>query len=587
MIQRFKYLLYALLAVLGLFVGLLVILPFIIDPNDYKPEITSLVEEHTGRSLQIEGDLELTVFPWLGIRTGRLELGNAEGFEGDIFVAVNSTQVRVKLFPLLSRNIEIGRVIIRGFEANLRRNNDGISNWQDLVETAGADDDVEQPDPNVETESGSAGFNTLQLGGLQIENGRFSFIDEQAGTRYDISNFTVETGRLAPNEPVEFSLALQLAASQPQVKGSFEIQTTLLANAKDQVYALQSGSFKFSGTLQDFLKEELTAGLTWQAMTFNNTEQQLDVNEANFSGLGVTATTSFVASNLDGEPSLVGSVHVPPFSLQELANRFSEMLPEGTNLPPGSQMEFESDFNVNLNTQALRINALRLGLADLKLLASINGEQIIDAPRFSGSLQTENFSPTRLLVNLGQTAIPTTDPNALSSASLATKFTATQSSVALSEMNLALDQTLLKGQFAIADFDKQAIRFDLIVDAIDADRYLPPVEAAAETPPEEGEPLDAIQLPVDPIQTLDIEGRFRIGKLHAFSMNTSNIDFSVSAGKGVVRIHPVKADLYDGQYNGDILYRIDRKVPLVSINESISEIQISGLSMDLFDENRI
>ena len=65
-----------------------VALPLYIDPNDFKPEIESAVNDATGRKLVIEGDLELSVFPWLGVSTGKLVLDNAPGFTETKFAEI-------------------------------------------------------------------------------------------------------------------------------------------------------------------------------------------------------------------------------------------------------------------------------------------------------------------------------------------------------------------------------------------------------------------------------------------------------------------------------------------------------------------
>ena len=55
-------------------------LPFIIDPNQYKGQIISQVKKETGRELAIPGDIKLSLFPWLGVQLGEVSLGNAAGF---------------------------------------------------------------------------------------------------------------------------------------------------------------------------------------------------------------------------------------------------------------------------------------------------------------------------------------------------------------------------------------------------------------------------------------------------------------------------------------------------------------------------
>lgn len=49
----------------------------LVDPNDFKEEIAAAAKENTGRELTIEGDMEMTLFPWLGVKIGKVTLGNA------------------------------------------------------------------------------------------------------------------------------------------------------------------------------------------------------------------------------------------------------------------------------------------------------------------------------------------------------------------------------------------------------------------------------------------------------------------------------------------------------------------------------
>ena len=67
-------------SVLALILAAAVIIPLAVDLNDFKPEIEAAVKDKTGRTLTIEGDLKASVFPWLGISTGKISLNNASGF---------------------------------------------------------------------------------------------------------------------------------------------------------------------------------------------------------------------------------------------------------------------------------------------------------------------------------------------------------------------------------------------------------------------------------------------------------------------------------------------------------------------------
>ncbi|MEO0973146.1 MAG: AsmA family protein, partial [Pseudomonadota bacterium] len=77
---------------IGIGIGLLVLLlvaavaifAATFDPNDLKGRLTVAVADQTGRELDIEGDIKLSFFPYIGFTLGPTRLSDAEGF-GDWF----------------------------------------------------------------------------------------------------------------------------------------------------------------------------------------------------------------------------------------------------------------------------------------------------------------------------------------------------------------------------------------------------------------------------------------------------------------------------------------------------------------------
>jgi hypothetical protein len=127
--------------ILGLF-GLVVVLvlaaviiiPLVVDPNDYRDDIARAVEEETGRNFEIEGEISLSVFPWLGLEVGRMRLGNPPGFGDGPFAEIGSAGVGAKLMPLLSRRLEVSTLRLDGLRVHLVQLADGSSNWSDLAD---------------------------------------------------------------------------------------------------------------------------------------------------------------------------------------------------------------------------------------------------------------------------------------------------------------------------------------------------------------------------------------------------------------------------------------------------------------------
>jgi len=80
-----------------------------VNPNDYKGQIAAAVKQSTGRELSLKGDIKLSVFPWVALELGPASLGNPPGFGEEAFLAFNHAAVRVKLFPLLAKRLDVGR----------------------------------------------------------------------------------------------------------------------------------------------------------------------------------------------------------------------------------------------------------------------------------------------------------------------------------------------------------------------------------------------------------------------------------------------------------------------------------------------
>jgi len=220
----------AAIAAAGLIAVVAVVLAVIVatfDPNDYKDRITQAVAEQTGRTLSIPGDISLSIFPWIGVETGKVMLSNAGGFGEAPFVEFDSAEVKVKLIPLISRNIEVSTVNVSGLNLNLARNESGVTNWDDLLQA-----ENKQPETTTTPESAPAGGGTpaigsLTVGGVNIANANLVWDDRMQNVRYAVSDLNVSTGRLTPGRPADITLSTSVASSEPEIMGSIKISTTV------------------------------------------------------------------------------------------------------------------------------------------------------------------------------------------------------------------------------------------------------------------------------------------------------------------------------------------------------------------------
>ena len=127
------------------------------------------VQQQTGRTLALDGDIKLTFYPWLGLEANGVTLGNAAGFGDQPFFHTKHVKFRIKLLPILQKQYEVDTIHIDGAVINLAKNKQGVNNWDDLI---GAEPKHQQSLPQA----------ALVLGGLDSEAARLPWQDESTAT---------------------------------------------------------------------------------------------------------------------------------------------------------------------------------------------------------------------------------------------------------------------------------------------------------------------------------------------------------------------------------------------------------------------
>ncbi|MFA7268056.1 MAG: AsmA family protein [Sterolibacterium sp.] len=225
-----KFLKYLLLTVGGIGAILIAVAAYLaatFNPNDYKPQIVQLVKNKFDRTLKIDGDIKLTFYPALGADLGELTL--SEHASDKEFAAVEAARVSLQLMPLLSRQLIVSRIEVRGLHANLVKHKSGTTNVDDL--TAGETGE-QKPGGGDGSAQKPVQFN---IDHVLIENASLGYADEGSGAKYTLNKVTLKTGRIAAATPSDIELAFSVGASQPKVNVDVHLKTRL---------AFDSGHFK-------------------------------------------------------------------------------------------------------------------------------------------------------------------------------------------------------------------------------------------------------------------------------------------------------------------------------------------------------
>ncbi|HIN68602.1 MAG TPA: AsmA family protein [Methylococcales bacterium] len=205
-----------------------IVAPMVIDPNDYREQIQTVVKEKTGRDLAINGDLSLSVFPWIGIGINDVSLSNAVGFKAEPFAKIQEANVKVKLLPLLSQQVEVSTVVLKGMSLSLEKDKVGKTNWDDMVQSS-TEPDATKDKPTEE--SSNLAMGTIAIGGLQIVDAKITWDDASKGERYSLADLDLTTDALSLGSPMGVELALTVDSSKPKATVRLKLNGDLVINS--------------------------------------------------------------------------------------------------------------------------------------------------------------------------------------------------------------------------------------------------------------------------------------------------------------------------------------------------------------------
>jgi uncharacterized protein involved in outer membrane biogenesis len=100
-----------------------------IDINQYKGQIIELVEDATGRNLQISGDLKLALSLVPTVVVEEVKFSNASWGSKPEMMSLKKFELKVALLPLITGNIQVNKIILIDPEIFLESNKEGTGNW--------------------------------------------------------------------------------------------------------------------------------------------------------------------------------------------------------------------------------------------------------------------------------------------------------------------------------------------------------------------------------------------------------------------------------------------------------------------------
>jgi AsmA protein len=331
------------------------------DPNDFRDEISLAVKESTGRELVIEGDLSMSLFPWIAVEIGKTSLGNAKGFGDKPFLSFERARLSVRLLPLLLRqDIAVGTASLEGLTVNLAVAKNGRNNWEDLSGAEASTTDT--------ADTGADVAGTLDVANVSVEGAELSYIDAQAGSSVELSTLSFNTGRIAAGSPFDFEAAFGFLSQPGNIGGELKIRGTNTLG--DDFGRVTVDGLNVSGALTGLVEQPTTFNFDARQIVADLNASKLTLGEMDMSifGLGVSATVE--PFSYSGSLLINASLRVADFSLRDLMQTFGTEPPVTADAKALQKVAFNAD--ATISEKSIDLKSLAMTLDDTTMTGTLS-----------------------------------------------------------------------------------------------------------------------------------------------------------------------------------------------------------------------
>jgi len=227
MVKFLKWVVITIGILAGMIIGAAVLIPMFVDVRTYLPDITPMVTRQTGRSFSMGDDIKLSLFPWAGISLSDLSLGNPEGFGAAPMISVKKFEIRVKVLPLLSKHIQVEKIIVDTPCIVLVKNKAGQGNWEHIgpADTLGPDQGNQAQSPqetSAETQVNTPGLSikSFSVDRFAIINGDLSYTDNGTGTSKNISALNLNLSGISPDKAIALTVDAKVDKAPVSITGT-------------------------------------------------------------------------------------------------------------------------------------------------------------------------------------------------------------------------------------------------------------------------------------------------------------------------------------------------------------------------------
>jgi len=273
-----KKLLLLVAILLALLIAAALAAPYFISADMIKAQVIEKVTTATGRTLTIDGPLQVKFFPVAGVMAEKVTLSNPPGFNDNTpFISLDTLKVDVEFMPLLHRDVVIKSFVLDTPRINLHANKDSVQNWQFARK--------EKEDSKESRSSSAAAISlpsNLRLSDVEIKNGTVIYADDAKKQHFEGTKLDATLSLRSMDSPLNIKGSGEWNGAAVKVSGEITTPESYLSKEKTNISLDVSGKSKvelLALHIQGSVEKEVFNGkATLKSASLKETMRWLDAN---------------------------------------------------------------------------------------------------------------------------------------------------------------------------------------------------------------------------------------------------------------------------------------------------------------------
>ena len=576
------------------------------NPNDYKDKISTIVQEKTGRNIELGGPIKLTLFPWLGVSVRDVALGNAPGFPQKNMVTAKTVEVKAAFLPLLKGQFEVGKLVLDGATIHLARNSNGVTNWADLLAHP-SETKSGTPSSAAPTSSSSGSAAALAIGGVEINDANLDWQDDVTGQSLALQHLNLDSGAIRLGQAVDMSLNFSYATQDPKLgklTGDVRLSSTLDMNANGEQFSAKSLKL-YASVVPDAqhnpatlpAKTELDVSVPAVSVDLPKHAVNLSAVDATVGmerGFGLThaSLTAKGGVSADWQKGLYSSDKLSlDGRIQGLATHTGEL-------------DFSANGGVtaDLGKGQVSLPNWQIESAPVVVKTSLDVTGLGQNLSVTGPLTIQPFNPRQLAEAFKYRVPAMQSDKALTQCAVKADVHVTPTQALLEHLVFTLDGFDLAGTVGISDLKANRMYARLKGGSFDVNPYLPPGSAAAK--PSEHKPAGAqgsltdqpkpvasadveIPLPVDALRKLNLDAEINLDQLTYQKYQLKQLALAVVASGGQINLKQLDFKSFGGSVQSQAGLDVRGSVPGWQTKLNAQNISLEPALSAAMNEDRL